>query len=308
MSNREYPNQTVAIVVTHLRHDLLKRCLSALVAQSAGCDVLVINNSPGDLLTSQVIKEFVVNFQHISSHDMKNNLGGAGGFRKGMEIALSKGYDYLWLLDDDAFPDVTCLEVLLSAARHYQVDSAGREIGFYCSLAVTEFGETCKANLPVFSSSPLSHIKEQSHNLEVEQCSFVSVLFHKSVVQRAGLPVAQMFIGCDDLEYTRRIAKFIGFGILSLGSVVRHSESAKVASQDQPITAKSISRKKREFENYFATLLAHGRYWKFVRNISAYFVGIMITKEKRKYLLTFLLSLFTIPVRRKQIKAEFKDL
>ncbi|MBE7071280.1 MAG: DUF4422 domain-containing protein [Ruminococcaceae bacterium] len=37
---------------------------------------------------------------------------GAGGFQYGMKEALRRGYRYLWLMDDDVYPEPESLEAL----------------------------------------------------------------------------------------------------------------------------------------------------------------------------------------------------
>ena len=44
----------------------------------------------------------------------EENLGGAGGFHRGMQAAYEQGYDRIWLLDDDVVPAPDCLSVLLA--------------------------------------------------------------------------------------------------------------------------------------------------------------------------------------------------
>lgn len=35
------------------------------------------------------------------------NAGGAGGFAKLFELSMSLSWDYLWVMDDDVYPDRT---------------------------------------------------------------------------------------------------------------------------------------------------------------------------------------------------------
>jgi len=43
------------------------------------------------------------------------NLGFAGGMNVGIRYALKQGYDYVWLLNNDAFPEAGCLKNLVAA-------------------------------------------------------------------------------------------------------------------------------------------------------------------------------------------------
>ena len=44
----------------------------------------------------------------------EENVGGAGGFRIGMETAYAAGWDRIWLMDDDVVPAPDCLATLMA--------------------------------------------------------------------------------------------------------------------------------------------------------------------------------------------------
>ncbi|MBP0575803.1 glycosyltransferase, partial [Mycobacterium tuberculosis] len=41
---------------------------------------------------------------------MDHNVGGAGGFYRGMRFAYDQGADWVWMMDDDGVPAATALE------------------------------------------------------------------------------------------------------------------------------------------------------------------------------------------------------
>lgn len=45
---------------------------------------------------------------------MNENTGSAGGFHEGLKRGYERGYDWLWLMDDDGLPALDCLEKLLN--------------------------------------------------------------------------------------------------------------------------------------------------------------------------------------------------
>src|SRR5690606_27933775 len=47
---------------------------------------------------------------------LPENTGGAGGFHEGVKRAYNDGYDWIWLMDDDAEPLEDALEKLLPYA------------------------------------------------------------------------------------------------------------------------------------------------------------------------------------------------
>ena len=102
-----------AAVVTFNRLSALQRCLASIWEQSyPPSTVLVVDNHSSDG-TSEYLAATAITSPSLTVLRMSENLGPAGGFAKGMTWAVQKGYDYLWLMDDDCFPDNSCLDILL---------------------------------------------------------------------------------------------------------------------------------------------------------------------------------------------------
>ena len=97
----------LAAVVTYNRGPLLDRCLNHLILQSYKADeILVVNNGSTDN-TEKILIENRVKF--IS----QENLGSAGGWHSGIQFAIDEGFDYVWLMDDDGYPDKNALNELI---------------------------------------------------------------------------------------------------------------------------------------------------------------------------------------------------
>jgi GT2 family glycosyltransferase len=101
--------KTLAVIVTHNRCELLSRCIDHLQAQTCLPDeILVINNASTDgtleLLLSRRIPYLT-----------QENVGSAGGWNCGIQKAIDHGFDAVWLMDDDGFPDTGALAALQTA-------------------------------------------------------------------------------------------------------------------------------------------------------------------------------------------------
>ena len=98
--------KTIAIVVTHNRAELLKRCLLNLKEQTNKVDkILVIDNDSNDN-TNQILNS--LNIEFIK----QDNLGSAGGWNAGLNYAIKYDFDAAWLMDDDGYPDKKAFEIL----------------------------------------------------------------------------------------------------------------------------------------------------------------------------------------------------
>lgn len=98
--------QILAVVVTHNRCALLSRCLDYLLAQTRQPDKIIVVNNDSNDGTVEMLKQRDITFI------TQDNLGSAGGWHRGIQYALDHGFDSIWLMDDDGFPDVSALGFL----------------------------------------------------------------------------------------------------------------------------------------------------------------------------------------------------
>lgn len=96
----------LAVVVTYNRCELLARCLDYLQQQSRQPEqIVVINNGSTDATESML---YARNVRCIT----QENVGSAGGWHRGIQIALDEGFDAVWLMDDDGYPAHSALNYL----------------------------------------------------------------------------------------------------------------------------------------------------------------------------------------------------
>ena len=186
-----------AVVVTYNRLELLKQCVEALRGQSAGCDILIVDNASTDGTA-----QWAAGQQDCRYRNTGSNLGGAGGFNRGMRWAVEAGYAFVWVMDDDTLPEPQALEKLLEADR-----ALGGNYGWLSSVALWTDGGECKMNRQKLKKSYYDYSPFLKYGLvQAEQATFVSLFLRSDVICRFGLPITQFFIWGDDLEFTRRIA------------------------------------------------------------------------------------------------------
>jgi GT2 family glycosyltransferase len=100
---------TLAAVVTRNRRELLARCIEHLQAQTCQPDaILVIDNASADG-TAEMLRGRGIPFV------TQENVGSAGGWRRAIEHAAEHGFDAVWLMDDDGYPDAGALAALEAA-------------------------------------------------------------------------------------------------------------------------------------------------------------------------------------------------
>jgi len=189
-------NSICAVVVTYNRLEMLKECLASLDCQTAPCDILVINNSSTDGTREYLNREAKVCHIHL-----KENTGGAGGFNAGIKEALKRGYQYIWIMDDDTIPFPDTLEKLLEADRILKGN-----YGWLSSVALWKDGRECRMNRQKLLKAFYTDIHLMRYGLvRAEQATFVSLFLKRETIMKHGLPIKDFFIWGDDIEYTRRL-------------------------------------------------------------------------------------------------------
>ena len=172
--------------------------------------------------------------QKVIYFNTGSNLGGAGGFQYGIRKAVERGYEYLWIMDDDCMPGKLALHALLSVAEKYP------NFGFLSSKVLWKDGSICRMN--VQRAELTKNVKDFSQKvIPVVMASFVSLFIRADTVKEVGLPIKEFFIWTDDWEFTRRISrKYPCF--LVTNSVVVHKSNMNITADVSSDTADRLDR------------------------------------------------------------------
>lgn len=106
------------VIVTYNRVQLLRECVAHARAQTIPPDsMIVVDNASTD--GTEAYLEELAQESGIEVIGLPRNVGGAGGFAKGMERALKKDVDCVLLIDDDAMIAEDYMEKILAAREHH---------------------------------------------------------------------------------------------------------------------------------------------------------------------------------------------
>ncbi|PMD68830.1 glycosyltransferase family 2 protein [Companilactobacillus nuruki] len=204
-----------AVVVTYNRLELLKKCLESLFKQTIRVrHVLVINNKSTDgteeYLNGLTNKNLIVK-------NMMRNFGGAKGFSEGVRLAYERtDDDFVWIMDDDTFPNEDCLEELLKGDNKLK-----NSYGFLCSNA--RWKDNSSTNIPEVSNNWGEKIDDGL--VSVNTATFVSILVPRRIIKELGIPTAELFIWGDDTEYTTRISSKYSSYFVTKSKVLHYTEN-----------------------------------------------------------------------------------
>jgi rhamnopyranosyl-N-acetylglucosaminyl-diphospho-decaprenol beta-1,3/1,4-galactofuranosyltransferase len=204
-----------AVVVTFNRKDLLAECLDALLHQSRTVDRIFIVDQVSTDGTGEMLKQraYLEQSRIVYSRSEKNT-GGAGGFQRGVEMAYAAGFDWIWLMDDDAIAEAKALERMMRYVNDPNI----------CAVA--------NAKLRLNGTLDDGHVvfeKNSSSNSEpayLTFSSFVGLMVSRTAVREIGFPKAEFFLQGDDTEYCIRLCK-AGRITFARDSILVHKEISR---------------------------------------------------------------------------------
>lgn len=210
--------KVIAVIVTYNRLELLKKCLNAVYQQAIPPDeIIVINNGSTDNTKEWLIEQPLILYS-------QENIGGAGGFSFGINMAYKHGADWIWVMDDDTIPEKDALKELLFALK--KIDINGNKIGFLSSNVLWSDGTAHEINktYQLYDEKKLGKlsIKSSSEFPLIQFGTFVSMLLSAKAVEKVGLPIKDFFIWSDDVEYSKRIINYGLAGVSVKKSVAIH--------------------------------------------------------------------------------------
>ena len=199
----------LAAVVTYNRMQLLERCIEGIRAQSRRPDgLLVVNNSSSDGTVVMLERKGV-------DYVTQPNSGSAGGWKRSIEEALARGYDSVWLMDDDGFPAPEALERLeqrlapgVSCVSSVVLCEHDRD------RFVFPFPVLNKAGLPVLISSKrkicrLSELAVMAKDGVYPFAHlFNGALISAETIRRVGNVETEYFLMGDEVDYFMRLRVF----------------------------------------------------------------------------------------------------
>ena len=193
------------LIVTFNRKKLLERCVQSIVNQSFPISSITIvdNNSTDgsyEYITNKFATTFALKNIKFDWKRLKENSGGAGGFSCGVGLIRKTSYDFIWMMDDDGYPDKDCLLNLIS---HASTNSyVGPIVLSDTDKTTLSFPLRLRKSLKVVDT--IKDLKSYGSVLPGVILPFNGTLISEKLISKIGTPDERFFIWGDEVDFTER--------------------------------------------------------------------------------------------------------
>ncbi len=199
-------DETVAaVIVTYERPELLDELLEALRAQTRPVDAIFVIDNGTDQQTLDVLESYAD--LPLVVDIVGENLGGAGGFNRGVKAAYEAGFDWIWLMDDDVRPAPWALKALLTHREDMMACVRENRRGELVEKAAMRFDLSNPFQIkPKVSTvdQQWRHRLQMPEKVRIDNAAFEGFMTHRRVVETIGLPDPSYFIFYDDCDFQLR--------------------------------------------------------------------------------------------------------
>ena len=274
-------------IITYNREKLLHRCIFNINKLSIKPNLILIINQ-GNNINLDLDLDF--NIKIIN----QENAGSAGGWHTAINYAINNNFNYIWLMDDDGFPEKKSLELLLNNFKSH-----------YSCLSSVVLNEKKKEELvfsmPNYKNNYITRTKNiktlrkltinSKKNLYPFAHLFNGSLISIKAIKNIGNITKNLYIYGEEVDYFYRLNNF--------GPVLTHLDSKHF----HPHVKKKFTSDEKIYYWIRNTIINNNNYSnrKIFKNFISFFVTIFRILERNGII--YLIKLFSINCRTILIKA-----
>lgn len=221
-------NNIGVIIVTYNRLEKLKKCLKLFDTQTVKPKyIIVINNKSTDNT-----KEYLENWVNLKSQyekynvETESNLGGSGGFYTGLKLALNLEADWIYVSDDDAFPENDVIE---RSEKFLETYSDKENLAAFCTKVVKN-GNIDYSHRVIIKEKLFRIVSKKSTEadyskdyFETNTFTYVGAIMNKKFLEKYGITKKEYFLYWDDFEHSYRLSKH--GKILCVPNIIVHHDA-----------------------------------------------------------------------------------
>ena len=217
-----------ALVVTYNRSKYLQKALEGILNQQQEISgVLIYNNnatdnteeilmnlgyvdSKGDKIKENYLYSTENDGKHFYYYHNDENLGGAGGFANGIRLISELDYDYVWIMDDDVYPEPNCLSEIMKQmdAQNVQVGIPNRTDENFDDRAIISFDFDDYHKFWTEMRKTVTYGPFNEEAIKVVDMPFEGPVVEMSLLRKVGIPDSGFFIEYDDSDFAQRLQQY----------------------------------------------------------------------------------------------------
>ena len=186
------------VIVTYNRLELLKECIENCNRQTIPFEKIIIVNNCSTDGTDEYLQQYKADTRFVIS-EQTENLGGAGGFRVGLELAGKEDLDWVLIIDDDAMIAEDYIQKCDRVIRRYPnvVACSGT---VYTDGKIQTIHRRVIANRTLYleKNVPLSAYERKCFRYDL--ATFCGLMVRADILAKIGLPKSEYFIWYDVLN------------------------------------------------------------------------------------------------------------
>lgn len=203
--------QIGVVIVTYNRLEKLKTTLEKFSEQSVlPFYVLIVNNASTDG-TANYLMEWTQKEEKYLKIVISNkqNLGGSGGFYVGLSKALQLSADWIWVSDDDAYPNKNAIfyaERFLTKHKEKYAAICGA-VYMNGKIDISHRRNLIKQGLRLKEKQVLESEYKKEYFV-INEFSYVGSIISKEAMLEVGVTKKDYFLHYDDTEHSLRLSKY----------------------------------------------------------------------------------------------------
>jgi GT2 family glycosyltransferase len=178
MNSSNSAEQSICVIIVSYNFETwIDRCIPSIQTSTLPATILVVDNASQDR-TCEIIQNL---YPEVVLIENEENLGFGKANNIGMQYALEKGFDYVFLLNQDAWLEPNALEKLVNSSLRYPVYGILSPIHFNGDGTALDFGFA--------TYTGLKNPKDIELSSEIEEFSFINAamwLIPTEVIRKVG--------------------------------------------------------------------------------------------------------------------------
>lgn len=212
------------VIVTYNREGLLRECVENVENQTTAPDSIIIVNNASTDSTADYLEELSKKDKRYDIISLPQNIGGAGGFARGIGRSLEKDVGCVLIIDDDAMIAADYMEQVLWARQQQPLYKA-----FAGTVRTDGKIDTFHRRNLRKTGLMSKNCTEQEYGQPCFACdiaSFCGMVLDVELIRQIGLPHAEYFIWYDDTEYSLRIHRHSRFLVVTAAELNHKTRAA----------------------------------------------------------------------------------